>query len=68
MEAAEAADLQEIQPKQRDHNSSEFTSCEHQSTFAVIAVVVVLVPGAESGPLGGDAALPARRAAVTSQV
>lgn len=34
----------------------------------MIAVVVVSVPGAETGPLGGDAALPARRAAVTSQI
>lgn len=44
------------------------TSSEHQGTFAVVTVVVVLVPGAEAGPVGRQAALPPRCAAVTSQI
>lgn len=44
------------------------TSSEHQGTFAVVTAVVVLVAGAEAGPVGGQAALPPRRAAVASQI
>lgn len=44
------------------------TSGEHQGTFAVVTVVVVLVPGAETGPVGGQAALRPRCAAVTSHI
>lgn len=49
-------------------DGDEFTSCEHQGTFTVVTVVVVLVPGAESSTLGGNAALPPRRSAVALQV
>ena len=35
------------------------TSGQHQRTLAVVAVVVVLVPGAEAAAVGGQAALPA---------
>lgn len=44
------------------------TSCEHQGTLAVVAVVVVVVSGAEAGAVRDQAALPAGRAAVASQV
>lgn len=47
---------------------AEVTSSEHQGTLAVVAVVVVLVAGAEAGTVGGQAALPAHRAAVASQI
>lgn len=46
----------------------DVTSCEHQGTFAVIAVVIVLVSGAEAGPVCDQAALLPRCTAVASQI
>lgn len=46
----------------------DVTSSEHQGTFAVVTVVVVLVSGAETGPMGDQAALPPCCTAVTSQI
>ena len=45
-----------------------FTSSEHQGTLAVVTVVVVLVSGAEAGPMGGQTALCPCCPAVTSQI
>lgn len=47
---------------------AEVTSSEHQGALAVVTVVVVVVAGAEAGTVGGQAALPAHRAAVASQI
>lgn len=47
---------------------AEVTSSEHQGALAVVTVVVVVIAGAEAGTVGGQAALPAHRAAVASQV
>lgn len=46
----------------------DVTSSEHQGTFAVVTVVVVLVSGAEPGAVCGQTALPPRRAAVAPQI
>lgn len=51
---------------QRGQERRDVTSCEHQGTFAVIAVVVVLVSGAEAGPMRDQAALLSCCTAVTS--
>lgn len=45
-----------------------FTSSEHQGTFAVVTVVVVLVSGAEAGAVRHQAALPPGSSTITSQI
>lgn len=47
---------------------TDVTSSEHQGTFTVVTVVVVLVSGAEAGPMCDQAALLPCGTAVASQI